>query len=35
VRPAETSIAIGDEQVAVAEIPSTNSKIRIYQIGNN
>jgi hypothetical protein len=33
--PTETRIAIDDAQVIVAEIPSTNSKIRIYQISNN
>jgi len=32
---AETRIAIDDTQVAFAEIPSTSSKIRIYQISSN
>ena len=32
MQPVELSVAIGDERVAVSEMPSTNSKVRIYQI---
>jgi hypothetical protein len=35
LRPAETRVAIDEMQVAVAELPSTNPKIRIYQVSNN
>ena len=35
LHPATTRIAIDDMQVAVAELPSTNSKVRIYQVSNN
>ena len=35
LHPAKTRIAIDDMQVAVAELPSTNSKVRIYQVRNN
>jgi hypothetical protein len=35
LRPAKTRIAIDDMQVAVVELPSTNSKVRIYQVSNN
>jgi hypothetical protein len=35
LRPTETRIAIDDMQVAVVELPSTNSKVRIYQVSNN
>jgi hypothetical protein len=35
IRSTETSVAIDDMQVAVAELPSTNAKIRIYQVSNN
>jgi hypothetical protein len=31
----ETRISVDDKQVAVAEIPSTNSKVRIYEIRDN
>src|SRR5690606_16819229 len=32
LQTAETRIEVNDRQIAVAEIPSTNSKVRIYQI---
>lgn len=35
LRPAETRVEIDDMQVAVAELPSTNTRIRIYQVSNN
>ena len=35
LRSAETLISVDDRQVSVAELPSTNSKIRIYQIRDN
>jgi len=35
LRPTETRIAIDDMQVAVVELPSMNSKVRIYQVSNN
>lgn len=34
-RPTETRITIDDMQVAVDELPSTNGKVRIYQVSNN
>lgn len=35
IRSTETRILIDDMQVAVAELPSTNRKVRIYQVSNN
>jgi hypothetical protein len=35
IRSNGTRVAINDMQVAVAELPSTNTKIRIYQVSNN
>jgi hypothetical protein len=35
LRPAETRVSIDDMQIAVAELPSTNARIRIYQVTNN
>ena len=35
LRPSEMRITIDDMQVAVIELPSTNGKVRIYQVSNN
>jgi hypothetical protein len=35
MQPAKLSVVINDESVAVAEIPSANARVRLYQIQRN